>query len=150
MRSAPKIVPPVYFLASLLAMLALHRYLPIARIIEPPLTWVGLVPLLLGLASAISGARAFGRAGTSVKPFREANALVTDGIFRVSRNPMYLGMVSALLGVAILLGTVGAFLPVPLFFLVLEHWFVRPEERMLERLFGEQYRDYRRRVRRWM
>ncbi|HKL61995.1 MAG TPA: PEMT/PEM2 methyltransferase family protein [Woeseiaceae bacterium] len=150
MSPAQRIVPPVYFLASLLAMLVLHRYLPIARIIEPPLTWLGLVPLLLGLVSAIAGARAFGRAGTSVKPFREAKALVTDGIFRVSRNPMYLGMVSALLGVAILLGTVGAFLPVPLFFFVLEHWFVRPEERMLEQLFGEHYREYRRRVRRWM
>jgi protein-S-isoprenylcysteine O-methyltransferase Ste14 len=140
----------VYFLASLLGMLALHHFLPIARIIEPPLTWLGLVPLLLGLASAVAGAQAFGRAGTSVKPFREAKALVTDGIFRVSRNPMYLGMISALLGMAILLGTLGAFLPVPLFFLVLQHWFVRPEEKMLEQLFGERYREYRRRVRRWM
>lgn len=150
MRPAQRIVPPVYFLASLLGMLALHRYLPVARIIEPPLTWLGLVPLLLGLASAVAGAQAFGRAGTSVKPFREAKALVTDGIFRVSRNPMYLGMISALLGVAILLGTLGAFLPVPLFFFVLQHWFVRPEEKMLDRLFGERYREYRRHVRRWM
>jgi len=60
MSPAQRIVPPVYFLASLLAMLVLHRYLPIARIIEPPLTWLGLVPLLLGLVSAIAGARAFG------------------------------------------------------------------------------------------
>ncbi|WP_405237413.1 methyltransferase family protein [Lentisalinibacter orientalis] len=150
MSPAQRIVPPVYFLASLLAMLALHRYAPIARIVEPPLTWLGLVPLVLGLATAIAGARAFGRTGTTVRPFREASALVTDGIFRVSRNPMYLGMISALLGVAILLGTLGAFLPVPLFFFVLQRWFVRPEEKMLERLFGEHYLDYRRRVRRWM
>ncbi len=150
MSPAQRIVPPAYFLASLLAMLALHRYVPIARIVEPPLTWLGLVPLVLGVAAAIAGARSFGRAGTTVRPFREASALVTDGIFRVSRNPMYLGMVSALLGVAILLGTLGAFLPVPLFFFVLQHWFVRPEEKMLERLFGEHYLDYRRRVRRWM
>jgi len=150
MNPARRIVPPIYFLASLLAMLALHRYLPIARILTPPLTWAGLVPLLMGMAMAIAGARAFGRAGTSVRPFRDAKALVTDGIFRVSRNPMYLGMISALLGVAILLGTIGAFLPVPLFFFVLQHSFVQPEEAMLERLFGESYRDYRRRVRRWM
>jgi protein-S-isoprenylcysteine O-methyltransferase Ste14 len=63
---------------------------------------------------------------------------------------MYLGMISALLGVAILLGTLGAFLPVPLFFFVLQRRFVQPEEKMLEQLFGERYREYRRRVRRWM
>ncbi len=63
---------------------------------------------------------------------------------------MYLGMISALLGVAIPLGSLGAFLPVPLFFFMLQYWFVRPEEKMLERLFGGHYREYRRRVRRWV
>lgn len=150
MKPAQRVVPPVYFLASLIAMLLLHRHAPVARLIEPPLTWIGLVPLVLGVVSAISGARSFAQAGTPVRPFREAKALVTDGIFRVSRNPMYLGLISTLLGVAILLGTLGAFLPVPVFFFVLQHWFVRPEEELLERLFGEYYRDYRRRVRRWM
>ncbi len=150
MKPAQRIIPPVYFLASLIAALALHRYAPLARIVEPPLTWIGIVPLVLGLIMAIAGARSFARAGTPVRPFREAKALVTDGIFRVSRNPMYLGLISALLGVAILLGSLGAFLPVPLFFFVLQHWFVKSEEAQLELQFGEHYREYRRRVRRWL
>ncbi len=150
MPNAPRIVPPVYFLVTLVAMLLLHRLVPVGRVIPPPFTWFGLVPLALGIFMSVTAARAFARAGTPVRPFAESTALVTGGLFRLSRNPMYLGMITTLIGVAILLGTATPFLPVPVFFLVLRHRFVRHEERNLEESFGESYREYRRRVRRWL
>lgn len=150
MKPMQKIVPPIYFLATLIAMVILHRYAPLARIISPPLTWVGIVPCLLGIAITVGAARSFADAGTPLRPFEESKALVTDGLFRVSRNPMYLGMITTLIGVAILLGTVAPFLPLPIFFFILQHCFVKPEEEFLERQFGEPYREYRSRVRRWM
>lgn len=150
MSSSPRIIPPVYFLLTLVAMLLLHWLAPVGRVIPPPLTWFGLVPLALGIFMSITAARAFARAGTPVRPFAESTALVTEGLFRISRNPMYLGMITTLIGVAILLGTATPFLPVPVFFFVLWHRFVQHEERILEGSFGETYREYRRRVRRWI
>jgi len=67
----------------------------------------------------------------------------------VTRNPMYLGLTLILFGVALIDGTLGAFLPLPVFVGIL-HWrFIRAEEHFLEGIFGEQYRTYRTRVRRW-
>jgi protein-S-isoprenylcysteine O-methyltransferase Ste14 len=63
---------------------------------------------------------------------------------------MYLGMVALLIGVAILLGTLGAFMPVPVFAWIIQTWFVAGEERFLEQIFGEQYLAYKRAVRRWI
>jgi hypothetical protein len=87
-----------------------------------------------------------GGPGMSVPPER----LVTSGIYRYTRNPMYLGTTAFLLGMAIMLGSITALLPVPLFMLVIEYRFIRPEELFLETLFGEDYRAYRERVRRWL
>jgi protein-S-isoprenylcysteine O-methyltransferase Ste14 len=75
---------------------------------------------------------------------------VTDGVFARSRHPMYLGMVFILAGVALGLGSAGAVLVVPTFALWIRRRFVLPEEAHLEAQFGRRYRDYARRVRRWL
>ena len=97
-----------------------------------------------------SSAGAFKRAGTPVVPFETSTALVIRGWYRVTRNPMYLGLALVLAGVGVLQGSVGALLPLPVFIAILHFRFILGEERLLEELFGEEFRAYRLRVRRWI
>ena len=83
-------------------------------------------------------------------PFERATALVTSGSFRFTRNPMYHGMALLLFGVAVLLGSAGALLPIPVFVWIIQMRFIRGEERFLEGLFGKDYVVYKSRVRRWI
>lgn len=145
-----KIVPPVYFFVTLLLMWALHRSLPVARLMTPPLTWLGTLPVAAGMVLGGHAFRGFRKAGTPVIPFRRSTALVTDGSYRVTRNPMYLGMLLILAGVALLMGTASPWLPIPLFVWVIQTTFIRGEERFLEELFGDRYLAYKSRVRRWL
>ena len=91
----------------------------------------------------------FKRAGTGIEPFDDATTLVRAGFYRYSRNPMYLGMFLMLSGVAFLMGSVGASLPVLAFAIIIRNNFVLGEERFLEASFGQQYIDYKSEVRRW-
>jgi protein-S-isoprenylcysteine O-methyltransferase Ste14 len=79
-----------------------------------------------------------------------SSALVVDGPFRFTRNPVYLGMVLFLFGVGVLLGSLTPFLVIPLFALVIDRRFVRVEEAMLTKAFGPSYSAYQSRVRRWL
>lgn len=92
----------------------------------------------------------FKLAGTTIKPFQESKTLVTTGIFRFSRNPMYLGFALILVGAAILLGSLTPFFVIPVFVILTEKQFIISEEIMLERTFGTAFLDYKRRVRRWL
>jgi protein-S-isoprenylcysteine O-methyltransferase Ste14 len=74
---------------------------------------------------------------------------MTSGVFRISRNPMYLGMTLILFGVSILVGSLTAFVSPVAFFFISEHQFIPLEEKSMENVFGESYLDYARRVRRW-
>ena len=94
--------------------------------------------------------RGFSRAGTPVVPFERSTALVTNGSYRFTRNPMYVGMVMILAGIAVMLGTAGPWLPIPLFVWIIRANFIIGEERFLEQLFGQQYIAYKSRVRRWL
>jgi protein-S-isoprenylcysteine O-methyltransferase Ste14 len=143
-------LPPVYFLAGLIAMLALHFALPLARIIGPPWRYAGAVPVLAGVVLNLWANGLFKRHGTEVKPFRDSSTLVVEGPYRLSRNPMYLGGLVALAGAGILLGSVTPFLAVAVMAWLATAHFIVPEERDLERQFGERYLEYKRRVRRWM
>jgi len=150
MEQKRKIVPPVYLLASLLAMAGLHFWFPIVRIIPAPWSYLGGILLALGIGVSVTAATSFRRAGTPVIPFERSTVVVTGGLFRVTRNPMYLGMVIGLSGAAILFGTLSAFFPIPVFVWIIQARFIRGEERFLEELFGEQYVAYKRSVRRWL
>jgi protein-S-isoprenylcysteine O-methyltransferase Ste14 len=78
------------------------------------------------------------------------SALVTDGIYRYTRNPMYLGMLAVLLGCAVTVGATVALLIPPIFAVIIELRFIRPEEAMLRGIFPEDYPAYCERVRRWI
>ena len=150
MEQKRKIVPPVYLLAALILMTAMHFWMPLAEFVPAPFNYGGAVLVLLGLGIVAVSARDFNKADTGIVPFDEATALVTGGFYRFSRNPMYLGMVFLLLGAAILFGTVGSLLPIPFFIWLIRNHFIVGEERFLEEAFGEQYLDFKKQVRRWL
>jgi len=143
-------LPPVLFLGALLIQGAAHAFVPSAQVIPSSWDLLGVLIVIGGFAVVVVADQQFKRAGTTVKPFEDSTALVTSGVFTISRNPMYLGMVVMLFGVAIGLGSLVS-LAVPLAFAwMLSVRFIRPEERRLAQLFGEQYNEYQRRVRRWL
>ena len=144
-----KVVPPVYFLASILLMVALHLVLPIARLIQAPWSYAGAGLILVGIVVTASSARLFQKYQTAIKPFEESSALVVEGPFKYTRNPMYLGMLLILLGMAMLMGTATPFVVIPVFAWLITTQFIVKEEEILERRFGHEYLDYRTKVRRW-
>lgn len=91
---------------------------------------------------------AFNKHRTTIEPYEEPTVLGTDGLFRVSRNPMYLGTVLPLTGVAITLGSLLPFIVVPIFFVLMNEIFIKTEERILEETLGEAYLGYKQQVRR--
>ncbi len=135
---------------TLLLMWFMDYFFPIYDYVSPPIVYVGIIAVLCGIVIAAVAARMFKEADTGIKPFDEATALVTGGFYRFTRNPMYMGMFLLLLGVAFLMGSVGALLPIPVFVLIIRNNFVLGEERFMEAAFGQQYRDYKMRVRRWL
>ena len=145
-----RVLPPAYLLASIVAMVVLRFLLPGWRIVTLPWSLLGLVPAALGLVLSIVADQAFKRHGTTVKPFEESTALVTSGTYAISRHPMYLGFALLLLGLAICLGTLTPLLVVPLFVALMEVIFIRVEEQMMDATFGPAWRDYKKKVRRWL
>ena len=107
---------------------------------------------LAGSVIALAGLVEFRRARTTFNPLdpARASALVTTGIYRVTRNPMYLGMLLVLLGWAVWLGNAAAFVGLPLFVAVLNLLQIAPEERVLRERFGDAFTRYAARVRRWI
>jgi protein-S-isoprenylcysteine O-methyltransferase Ste14 len=147
--SRPRLLPPHWFLLALLAT-GLLAVLPGPSLLPMPLPLLGLIPVVGGIAVAVSASRLFDRAGTTILPFDESSVLVERGPFRWSRNPMYTSMVAVVLGLAVVLDRPAPFLVPALFLLILQRGFVRHEERMLRERFGDAYDAYCRRVRRWL
>jgi len=147
---AKGVLPPTYLLTSVVAIIALDFVFPAMRIVPFPCNLLGIVPLVLGVILNLVANSAFQRANTTVKPFEESSALVTCGIFRISRNPMYLGFVLILVGIAILVRSFSALVVVLAFSVLIDRRFVTVEERMLAERFGVEWENYRRSTRRWL
>jgi protein-S-isoprenylcysteine O-methyltransferase Ste14 len=145
-----RIVPPVYLLAAVIVMLLLHRFVPVRQLIGWPWRWIGVAVIVGGLAFGFSAVALFRRHRTTLRPGQASTALVDAGPFRVTRNPMYVGMTIALMGVALLLGSLTPWAVVPLFGIVIDRNVIPLEERMLVGVFGDEYARYQARVRRWI
>ena len=147
-----KIPPPFVALAlGLLMWLASS----VARPIEVPFALrlgIALVLLAIGQSISISGMVAFRRAKTTMNPIKAsaASSLVSSGVYRLTRNPMYLGLFVTLLAWAVFLSNPLALLFLPLYVLYVNRYQIGPEERVLESLFGAEYAAYRKNVRRWL
>ncbi|MEL7488854.1 MAG: isoprenylcysteine carboxylmethyltransferase family protein, partial [Pseudomonadota bacterium] len=108
--------------------------------------------IVIGLTIELTSVAAFFRRKTTVNPLApgKASALVVDGFYRFTRNPMYLGMLILLSGWAVHLGSFINVFIAALFVVALTHLQIKPEERALSKRFGEDYEAYRKRVRRWL
>lgn len=133
-------------------MWLLATYAPVILVTFAGQTAIAIVIAIIGIQIAIAGARACYEHETTVNPLKpeESSSLITDGVFKVSRNPIYLGMALALLGFGVWLGALTALLMVPLFIWYLGRFQIAPEERSLDAQFGEAYRSYRQQTRRWL
>ena len=147
-----KIPPLVWALLYATLMKACQVWFPEFTLSLPfgPYFWPILVGL--GLSLCVGGVQSFRSAKTTIDPRHpeRVSAVVDSGLYGVTRNPMYVGMMLVLLGWAVHLENVPAFLTVGLFVATVTQFQIRPEERALEERFGEAYLDYRRRVPRWL
>lgn len=143
-------IPPVILLLTILCGIGLHYWMPLAKVLGESWDKVGVSLIVLGILVVIGPATAFRRAATTIKPFHDSSALVVSGLYRYTRNPMYVGMVIVLIGVAVLLGDLSPFIMPFVFVPVLTVRVIRHEEQMLEECFGDDYREFMKTVRRWI
>ena len=146
----PKLLPPIWFLLSIMSMIGLHWVLPVYQLFFPPVTYLGLLAIALGIATMVFSAYLFKKNQTAIVPFQESSYLITEGIFNYSRNPIYLGMIVTLTGIWIYLGSLTPGVVIPLFSWLIQELFIKEEEKMLKDKFGEDYKIYQASVRRWI
>jgi protein-S-isoprenylcysteine O-methyltransferase Ste14 len=144
------ILPPTLFLLCVVAMALLHWLAPLRVVVPLPVALAGLLPLGAGIAAAVWGSRRFEVAGTQIRTFDTPTRLVTDGLFRLTRNPMYLGFVTALVGLWALFGSLSPGLAVLAFAGVAHRVYIPFEERALRGRFGAEYEVYRDATPRWL
>jgi protein-S-isoprenylcysteine O-methyltransferase Ste14 len=145
--------PPLIYIAGLVIGFLLQRRLPLKAFFFAPralLLTLGSTGVSLGLAITSLGFRQMQNAHTNVNPTRPATTIVTGGLFRFSRNPLYLGFTLVYLGVTLLTNSLWTMFLLPFVLLLMNIGVIEREERYLEHKFGEQYLAYKRRVRRWL
>lgn len=147
------VVPPVIFAVGL-AVGFFFKWLAPAPLVPPRLegaaSGAGAAISLVGLAFGGWGLLAFWRARTTPHPNHAVSALVTGGPYRVSRNPMYVGMSAAAVGIALVANTPWILATLPHVWLAVKRLVIDREEAYLERKFGEEYRTFKARTRRWL
>ncbi|RLD97772.1 MAG: hypothetical protein DRJ13_11810 [Bacteroidetes bacterium] len=137
-----KIMPTTYLLVAIILCVAFHNIFPIRFLIPSKWNLTGLIPLLFGVWINLAADKSLKFAETTVKPYEESNALVQDGVFRFSRNPMYLGFISILVGISLLLKSLSPYFVVIIFAVLIDQVFIKSEERMLKETFAEVWSKY--------
>jgi protein-S-isoprenylcysteine O-methyltransferase Ste14 len=147
-----RIPPPVVAVLVAAGMWRLSRWWPLARFELPASALLGLAVASIGGIVSSLGAREFRRSKTTVNPLHpeRASAVVTSGVYRYTRNPMYAGIVLVLLGCFLAFGALSPLLGLPVFVGYITRFQIQPEERALQAKFGAQYIEYQARVRRWL
>jgi protein-S-isoprenylcysteine O-methyltransferase Ste14 len=147
-----KIPPPIIAVLIAIAMWGISLITPLLAVPRNYLIPLAIAIALIGGAFAIAGNISFHQVKTTVNPMRpeSASSLVCSGVYKFTRNPMYLGMLIVLVAWAIFLSSPGALLGLLAFFFYIDRFQIAPEERVLSRLFGNDYATYQTKVRRWV
>jgi protein-S-isoprenylcysteine O-methyltransferase Ste14 len=147
---AVKVPPPLIFLTFLLIAYGIEQYLPFEMGQSPILWAISVGTITMGLATILHVAIMFRRAKTSIEPWKPTSAIITQGIYAYSRNPIYAGLCFVQIGLGFYLNSlwvVFSFLPAAI---LINHLVIKREECYLESKFGNEYLNYKERVRRWL
>ena len=145
-----RVPPPLIYLSAMIAGLILNRFFPTAFLPVFVSRAVGILSIALAVFILASAFLKFKRARTNLEPWKPTTAIVSDGVYGFSRNPIYLAFTLFYLGAAFLFNSLWLLaLLVPVLF-VMRYAVIAREERYLENKFGAGYSDYKRRVRRWI
>lgn len=147
-----KIPPPVVVLLLAGLMWGLASISPSLDLTAPARVFAALMFALTGVGFSLAGVVSFRRARTTINPMKPetTSALVSSGVYRLTRNPMYVGMLFVLIGWGVLLASVWIVPGALAFILYMNRFQIAPEERVLSAMFGVTFDDYKARVRRWL
>lgn len=147
-----KVPPPIVAVSAAFVIWGISRLAPLVAIPSGLRLALSVALVVAGVAVSAAGVRSFRRAQTTLNPTRpeKASSLVRTGIYRVTRNPMYLGLLFVLGAWAVFLSSAWALLGAVAFVLYMNRYQIAPEERSLSALFGSEYASYRAAVRRWL
>ena len=145
-----RIPPPLIYVAGFVLGLALERFLPVLVLPKIPSRVAALLCIAVGVTIAAWSVGLFRREHTSFVPIKPATTLVIYGPYRLTRNPMYLGLVCIYLGIALWFGIFWALILLPAVMALIQRYVIIREEQYLERKFGGAYLKYKADVRRWI
>jgi len=148
-RKKPKTIPPTYFYICIIFNVAIIFLLPSLNLINSPYNLLGIFPIIFGFYLIARAYYIFKMYKTPEK-FEKSTYLVTSDIYKYSRNPMYLGAIIFLIGLAVLCKNLIGFLSPIFLFLILNFVFIPYEEKKTARELGEKYLKYKNKVRRWI
>jgi protein-S-isoprenylcysteine O-methyltransferase Ste14 len=145
-----KIIPPLVYLAGIVIGFIATIWMP-TKVVPNSVAWtVGGILILCGAVLTGSAVLTFKDVGTTVRPDRAASTLVIAGPYKISRNPMYLGLALVYLGIAIADQSVWALILLPFVLAIIQRRAIEPEEAFLKQRFGADYVSYKEKVRRWL
>ncbi len=142
--------PPLVYSGTLILGLLLNRLFPLHLMPRGLSRAIGIGAVIGGQMVAVASVRALRRAGNSPRPDRPVRDLVEEGPYRYSRNPIYLSMTAMYAGIAAIANSRWPILLLPAVLTAINNGMVRREESYLEERFGDRYRAYKARVRRWL
>lgn len=145
-----RVTPDHYFVLAISVAVLGHVLLPLRQIIPRQFWLIGLLIVIAGFLISRRANAILAKHQTSIKPFESPAVFISSGPFRLSRNPVYLGMTLMLFGIALSLGSITPFVFPILFAVVISVFVIPDEERELEKKFKNEYFQYKRKVRRWI
>jgi len=147
-----KVPPPAIAVLVAAAMWALSRVTPSVQIPSGIRVFLALAIAMVAIGFSVAGVISFRRAKTTLDPTKpqSASSLVSSGIYAVTRNPMYVGLLLVLIALAIFLSSPWTLVGPAAYFLYIGRFQIAPEERALTALFGTEYTEYLSKVRRWL
>jgi len=141
--------PPLYIICSIILGLTSYWLFPHTILIKSPYNLIGILPIFIGLRILRKASGLFTKKGTTFL-LEKSSVLVIEAYFKYSRNPMYFGCLILMLGLSLFLGNLTSFISPILFFLTINFICIPPEERLMEKTFGTEYLNYKKKVRRWI
>ena len=144
-----RIKPPHIAFALLIMSWVLDYFFPKFRFLDKPYNYIGLIIFFAGLSITFYCFCLFKKNKTPIIPGQKPKFMVAEGPYKLTRNPMYLGVTLALLGISIYIGNLLSLISPVFFFLIMNYVYIPFEEKLMENIFGKPYLGYKKKVRRW-